>query len=108
MGHEIWRLMQPHGDAASVKLPKGLVKRVFVFARPYRARIVVLMAIILGTSGLAVLNPLLIKLVIDEALPNRDLQLLTPITYAMEPFDALLLAGGVMGATSFGGSISAI
>jgi putative tricarboxylic transport membrane protein len=36
------------------------------------------------------------------------LALLIPITYAMEPFDALLLAGGVMGATSFGGSISAI
>ncbi|HEX2179344.1 MAG TPA: ABC transporter ATP-binding protein [Actinomycetota bacterium] len=83
MGHEIWRLMQPHGDAASVKLPKGLVKRVFVFARPYRARIVVLMAIILGTSGLAVLNPLLIKLVIDEALPNRDLGLLTNLSLAM-------------------------
>jgi ATP-binding cassette, subfamily B, bacterial len=83
MGHEIWRLMQPHGDAASVKLPKGLVKRVFVFARPYRARIVLLMAIILGTSGLAVLNPLLIKLVIDEALPNRDLGLLTNLSLAM-------------------------
>ena len=36
------------------------------------------------------------------------LALLIPITYAMEPFDAMLLAGGVMGATSFGGSITAI
>ncbi len=83
MGHELWRLMQPHGDAASVKLPKGLIKRVFVFAKPYRVRLVVLMAIILGMSGLAVLNPLLIKMIIDDALPQRDLGLLTQLSLAM-------------------------
>jgi len=36
------------------------------------------------------------------------LALLIPFTYNMEPFDAMMLAGGVMGATSFGGSITAI
>jgi len=36
------------------------------------------------------------------------LALLIPVTYSMEPLDAMYLAGGVMGATSFGGSISAI
>lgn len=36
------------------------------------------------------------------------LALLIPFTYSMEPFDAMMLAGGVMGATSFGGSITAI
>jgi putative tricarboxylic transport membrane protein len=36
------------------------------------------------------------------------LALLIPVTYAMEPLDAMYLAGGVMGATSFGGSITAI
>ena len=75
--------MQPRGDVADVKLPKGLIKRVLVFARPYRTRIAVLMAIILGMSGLAVLNPLLIKMVIDDALPNRDLALLTRLSLGM-------------------------
>ncbi len=36
------------------------------------------------------------------------LALLIPVTYTMEPIQAMYLAGGVMGATSFGGSISAI
>ena len=36
------------------------------------------------------------------------LALLIPVTYSMEPLDAMYLAGGVMGATSFGGSITAI
>jgi len=36
------------------------------------------------------------------------LALLIPITFSMDPLDAMYLAGGVMGATSFGGSITAI
>ena len=36
------------------------------------------------------------------------LALILPLTYVMEPLQAIYLAGGVMGATSFGGSISAI
>lgn len=36
------------------------------------------------------------------------LALLIPVTFTMEPIDAMYLAGGVMGATSFGGSITAI
>lgn len=36
------------------------------------------------------------------------LALLIPVTYGMNSLDAMYLAGGVMGATSFGGSITAI
>jgi putative tricarboxylic transport membrane protein len=36
------------------------------------------------------------------------LALLIPVTYGMDSLDAMYLAGGVMGATSFGGSITAI
>ncbi|MDC1407880.1 tripartite tricarboxylate transporter permease [Candidatus Puniceispirillum sp.] len=36
------------------------------------------------------------------------LALLIPITFTMDALDAMYLAGGVMGATSFGGSITAI
>ncbi|CAN5897721.1 ABC transporter ATP-binding protein [soil metagenome] len=90
MSHELWRLSQPHGDAASVKLPKGLIKRVFVFAKPYRPRLILLMTIILGMSGLAVLNPLIIKVIIDDALPNRDLGLLTLLSLGMVGLAALI------------------
>lgn len=36
------------------------------------------------------------------------LALLIPVTFSMEPVDAMYLAGGVMGAVPFGGSITAI
>lgn len=36
------------------------------------------------------------------------LALLIPVTYALDPLDAMYLAGGVMGAVSFGGSVTAI
>ncbi len=36
------------------------------------------------------------------------LALLIPVTFTMESLDAMYLAGGVMGATSFGGSLTAI
>lgn len=36
------------------------------------------------------------------------LALLVPVTFTMDPLDAMYLAGGVMGATSFGGSLTAI
>lgn len=95
-------MTQPRGDAANVKLPKGLIKRVYLFAKPYRARLVLLMAIILGMSGLAVLNPLIIKTIIDDALPNRDLGLLTQLSLAMVGLAALtgLVAVGMRYLTS--------
>ena len=83
MSHELWKLMQPHGDAVSVKLPRGLIRRILVFARPYRARLVLLTTIIFVMSGLAALNPLLIKMILDDALPAGDLGLLTGLSLAM-------------------------
>jgi ATP-binding cassette, subfamily B, bacterial len=74
--------MQPR-DNLDVKLPKGLLKRVYVFAKPYRVKILVLMAIILAMSGLAVVQPLLIKAIIDDALPDRDLGMLGWLSFSM-------------------------
>lgn len=83
MSHDLWRLTRPHGDDKDVKLPKGLIKRVYLFARPYRFQIIALMSIIVLMSGLAVINPLIIKAIIDDALPNRDLGQLTALALAM-------------------------
>lgn len=90
MSHEIWRLTQPRGDDKDVKLPKGLIKRVYLFARPYRFQILTLMTIIMLTSGLAVINPLIIKAIIDDALPNRDLGKLTMLSLGMVGMAVLL------------------
>jgi ATP-binding cassette subfamily B protein len=52
------------------------VRRIVAFFRPYRGRVLVVVAAILVTSLLGLVNPILLKLLIDEALPQRDFGLL--------------------------------
>ncbi len=46
--------------------------RIVAFFRPYRAQVVVVTVAILFTSGLGIINPILLKLLIDDAIPNLD------------------------------------
>jgi len=46
--------------------------RIVTFFRPYRSRVAVVVVAILATSLLGLINPYLLKLLIDDALPNRD------------------------------------
>src|SRR3990170_6205817 len=48
------------------------VRRTLGFFKPYRPRIAIVLLTILATSLLGLINPLLLKLLIDEALPERD------------------------------------
>lgn len=64
--------MQPREDGKTVQLPGGLVKRVYRFAQPYRRQIGVLALVTLVMSGLGVLPPLLIKFILDSAIPAGD------------------------------------
>jgi ATP-binding cassette, subfamily B, bacterial len=52
------------------------VRRIAGFFRPYRGRVVVVLLTIVITSLLGLINPYLLKLLIDEAIPKRDLNLL--------------------------------
>jgi ATP-binding cassette subfamily B protein len=49
------------------------VRRILVFFLPYRGRIALAISAILATSLLGLINPILLKLLIDDALPRRDL-----------------------------------
>jgi ATP-binding cassette, subfamily B, bacterial len=53
------------------------IRRILVFFKPYRPQIAVVLIAILMTSFLGLINPYLLKLLIDDAIPQRDLQLLT-------------------------------
>jgi ATP-binding cassette subfamily B protein len=65
-------------DPKSLKRPDAdTVRRVASFFRPYRARVAVSICAILVTAGLGLINPLLLKWIIDDAIPNRDLNKLT-------------------------------
>ena len=81
--HEMWRMIRTDQDDLKAQLPKGLLKRVFTFARPYRRRIAVLMIAILVMSALAVVTPLLVKIIIDDAIPSRDTFMLSVLSLAI-------------------------
>jgi len=53
------------------------IRRILVFFTPYRGQIAVVLAAILLTSFIGLINPYLLKLLIDVAIPQRDLALLT-------------------------------
>ncbi len=48
------------------------IGRIVAFFRPYRLQVLVVVAAILLTSGLGLINPILLKLLIDDAIPSLD------------------------------------
>ena len=53
------------------------IRRILVFFTPYRGQIAIVLVAILLTSFIGLINPYLLKLLIDVAIPQRDLFLLT-------------------------------
>jgi ATP-binding cassette subfamily B protein len=70
--------MMGNGDIAPVpKERRGhTVRRIVAFFRPYRGRVAVVLVAILFTSLIGLVNPILLKLLIDIAIPERDWGLL--------------------------------
>src|SRR5690606_6762862 len=62
--------------------------------RPYRVRIATVVALITASSAVGLAQPFLVRHVIDEALPQQDLRLLTWCVLAMVGAAAL---GAVLG-----------
>jgi len=48
------------------------VRRILAFFRPYRVRVAAVVVAIVATSLLGLINPILLKLLIDDAIPNLD------------------------------------
>jgi ATP-binding cassette subfamily B protein len=52
------------------------IRRILAFFRPYRGRVGIVLVAILATSLIGLINPILLKLLIDEAIPRLDWGLL--------------------------------
>ena len=48
------------------------IRRILVFFRPYRAKMAIVLVAIIATSLIGLANPYLLKLLIDEAIPEQD------------------------------------
>ena len=67
-----WRYMHSdEADRANVTWP--LLKRVLGYARPYRRGIVLMLVLILLSTGLGLITPLILCDLIDYTLPNEDM-----------------------------------
>jgi len=75
--HVMWRMME--NDPANLKgqkLERGLVRRVFRYAVPYRPQLIGFLIVIVAQAALGLAPPLLFKAIIDHALPDKSLGLL--------------------------------
>ncbi len=70
------------------------VRLMVAFFAPYRRKVAVVLVAIVATSLLGLANPLILKLLIDEAIPNRDLGLLNLFVGLMI---ALPIVSGLIG-----------
>ncbi len=76
------------------QLSWALVRRAMAYGRPYFGRIALMLAIILVTTLLALVPPLLVRNLIDQALPQRDMRRLTLLALGML---AVPLVNGLLG-----------
>ena len=85
------------GEGGGPTRPTGaalpLLRRAARFFRPYRGRLAVIAAAIVASSVVGLANPYLLKLLIDDAIPKRDLGLLA--IYAGLMVVVPILNGGI-------------
>ena len=80
----MWRYAYPGSDdGKSAKITWGLIKRVLAYANPYRREITITLVLILFTSGLGLLTPLIFRDLIDNTLPNGDVGRLNLLALAL-------------------------
>jgi ATP-binding cassette, subfamily B, bacterial len=76
-GGRAGRLMPPEDQGSVPRERRGAtIRRIASFFRPYRLAVGLVLATILVTSLLGLINPYLLKLLIDEAIPQQDFGLL--------------------------------
>lgn len=67
-----WFAYLRHDKEKKPQITRELLGRVWEFAQPFRWRVLGLLVTVLLITGLTLLNPLIIRDLIDNAIPNRD------------------------------------
>ncbi len=76
------------------QVTRELLLRVWNFAQPYRRKIIWLIVTLFLITGLTLLSPLLVRQMLDDAIPNKDVRLLTFLAMGMV---AIPLINGAIG-----------
>ncbi|MFW6437774.1 MAG: ABC transporter ATP-binding protein [Armatimonadota bacterium] len=83
-------------DIPPVKITRGLLKRVAKYFTPYWAQWIAILLCLAAVSGLGVIPPLLVRGILDDAIPEGDTRLLH------------MLVGGIVGLTIVSGLINVL
>jgi len=83
-------------DVPPVKITRGLLKRVAKYFTPYWPQWIAILLCLAAISGLGVVPPLLVRGILDDAIPNANARLLH------------LLVGGIVGLTIVSGLINVL
>ena len=75
------------------RLTRNLLKRVLAYAGAYRWHLVGMLLLILATSGLSLLSPLIVRDLIDKTIPAKDTHRLLMLSLALLALPAL--QGGI-------------
>jgi ATP-binding cassette subfamily B protein len=97
-----WRHMRTDRDAVKSRVERGTVRRVMGFAGPHRAAIAAFLLVTVVDAGLVVVNPLLVKRLIDDGIAKGNSALVTVLALTMV---GVALLGGVL--SVIGGYFSA-
>jgi ATP-binding cassette subfamily B protein len=86
----------PPERPADPAVRRAYLRRIAALFRPYRRRLTGVLALILFSSALGVIPALLLRQVIDEALPDQDLWLLNWLVFGMVAIAVVTGALGVV------------
>jgi ATP-binding cassette, subfamily B, bacterial len=89
-----WSLLRAEETGTRMKLDRSLLKRVLAYGRPYWVLVALVIIIIIITSLLELIPPLLYRDLIDNVIPNRDLNRLSLLALGMI---GIPIASGLIG-----------
>lgn len=89
-----WSYVRYDEDQSTPQLDRSLLRRVLDYGRPYRSHIVVVLVTILAISAMSLAPPLIMRTLIDTAIPEGDLTLVTWLGLGMV---AVPLVSGAVG-----------
>jgi ATP-binding cassette subfamily B protein len=76
------------------KVTRDLLKRVLGYSKPYRWQLVAMLVLILGSTGLTLLTPLILRDLIDKTIPSGNL---TRLIFLAVSLLLIPVVGGVLG-----------
>ena len=72
VGYGLMRSMRQDDKIKNHKLPKGIVRRVMGFAKPYTGALILFLVLIVVDALVGALNPLITRAIINELVGNKN------------------------------------